>query len=160
MKKLFVVMMAFVLGMAVTSCKQSPKAEGEGAQTEEAQADPQEVIKGVIEKATAEGANWTADQWKDAAKQVMIAVAPGMLKMNEIMKTIDSGQEENPDTAKLSKVMADLEEVGKELQPLGDLMEKFDSIAKTTEVGKAVLEDKEFEKELLKAAGLPKDFHM
>lgn len=159
MKKMFVVMMAFVLGMAVTSCKQSsPKAEG--AQTEEAQADPQEVIKGVVEKATAEGANWTTDQWKDAAKQVIVAMAPSLLQMNDIMKLVETKEGEEPDTAKLSEAMTKMEALAKEMQPLGDLMEKFDSIAKTTEIGKAVMEDKEFEKELKKAAGLPEDFDM
>lgn len=156
MKKMFVVMMAFVLGMAVTSCKQSsPKAEG--AQTEEAAENPQEAVKALVEKASAEGANWTADQWKDAAKQIVVAMAPALQLMNEMNQIISA---EKPDTAKLNATISKLEEVSKEIKPIEEFMEKFDSIAKTTEIGKAVLEDKEFEKELKKAAGLPEDFDM
>ena len=156
MKKMFVVMMAFVLGMAITSCKQSsPKAEG--AQTEEATENPQEVVKALVEKASAEGANWTADQWKDATKQIVVAMSPALQLMNEVSQMIKS---EQPDTAKLNATLNKLEEVGKEIKPIEELMEQFDSIAKTTEIGKAVLEDKEFEKELKKAVGLPEDFDM
>ena len=52
MKKTLVVMMAFVLGLAITSCKQGPKA----VDPEAAAADPAQTLTELIEKSKADGA--------------------------------------------------------------------------------------------------------
>ena len=54
MKKAFIVMMAFMLGMAVTSCKQGQKA---APTAEEVAANPAETLTKLVEQAQAEGAN-------------------------------------------------------------------------------------------------------
>ena len=59
MKKTLVVMMAFMLGLAITSCKQGPKA----VDAAEAAADPAKTLTELVDKAKAEGANWSVDEW-------------------------------------------------------------------------------------------------
>ena len=54
--------MAFVLGLAVMSCKQGPKAEATEA---DAAVDPIQGLTELVEKAKADGANWSVDEWKD-----------------------------------------------------------------------------------------------
>ena len=162
MKKVLVVMMAFVMGMAVTSCKQGPKAEGETAGQEEVTkqtpADPIEALTAVVEKAKAEGANWTVDQWKDAMKEAMVAIAPIMKEMAELTGSVQGKEGEEPDAAKIAEVAGKLEEFSKKYEPMEPLMSQLDSIAKASENGKTVLDDKEFEKQLKQELGLPEDF--
>ena len=55
MKKTLVVMMAFVLGLAITSCKQAPKAAEAAETTEAAAADPVQALTELVEKAKADG---------------------------------------------------------------------------------------------------------
>ena len=71
MKKILVVMIAFVLGMAITSCKQSPKAV-DAADA----ADPAKTLIEIVEKAKAEGANWTVEEWKEVFTTAMKSIAP------------------------------------------------------------------------------------
>ena len=50
MKKTLVVMMAFILGMAITSCKQGPKAEAEATETEATTAEGVKVLADLVER--------------------------------------------------------------------------------------------------------------
>ena len=83
MKKAFIVMMAFMLGMAVTSCKQGQKA---APTAEEVAADPVATLNQLVEKAQAEGANWSVDEWKEAYHTVFLAMSPAMKGMYEVMQ--------------------------------------------------------------------------
>ena len=156
MKKTLVVMMAFILGMAITSCKQTQKAEAEATETEAA-VDGEKVLSDLVEKATAEGANWSVDQWKDAYKQAMGAVAPIMKEVAELIKSIKTEDGKEPDAAKLAEVMTKLAELQKKFKPYEGYMNQFDSIVKLYPNGKAVDEDKEFEAQMKKEFGFPED---
>ena len=151
MKKTLVVMMAFVLGMAITSCKQAPKA----VDPEAAAADPAQTLTELVEKSKAEGANWSVDEWKNAYKTAMAAVAPQMQELGAIMESIKGGPDQEVDTAKVSQVMEKMEELGKKFQPLQDILTQFDSISRSYPNGKAVAEDKEFEKQMMEEFKIP-----
>lgn len=151
MKKTLVVMMAFVLGLAITSCKQAPKA----VDPEAAAADPAQTLTELVEKSKAEGANWSVDEWKNAYKTAMAAVAPQMQELGAIMESIKGGPDQEVDTAKVSQVMEKMEELGKKFQPLQDILTQFDSISRSYPNGKAVAEDKEFEKQMLEEFKIP-----
>ena len=127
MKKTLVVMMAFVLGLAITSCKQAPKA----VDPEAAAADPAQTLTELVEKSKAEGANWSVDEWKNAYKTAMAAVAPQMQELGAIMESIKGGPDQEVDTAKVSQVMEKMEELGKKFQPLQDILTQFDSISRS-----------------------------
>ena len=151
MKKTLVVMMAFVLGLAITSCKQAPKA----VDPEAAAADPAQTLTELVEKSKAEGANWSVDEWKNAYKTAMAAVAPQMQELGAIMESIKGGPDQEVDTAKVSQVMEKMEELGKKFQPLQDILTQFDSISRSYPNGKAVAEDKEFEKQMMEEFKIP-----
>ena len=156
MKKAFIVMMAFMLGMAVTSCKQGQKA---APTAEEVAADPVATLNQLVEKAQAEGANWSVDEWKDAYHTAFLAMSPAMKGMYEVMQLIQ-GEGAATDTASISKAMAKAKDIEAEFGKLGGIVEKFDSIGKLYPNGKTVSEDKEFEKACLKEIGLPEDFNL
>ena len=144
-------MMAFVLGLAITSCKQAPKA----VDPEAAAADPAQTLTELVEKSKAEGANWSVDEWKNAYKTAMAAVAPQMQELGAIMESIKGGPDQEVDTAKVSQAMEKMEELGKKFQPLQDILTQFDSISRSYPNGKAVAEDKEFEKQMMEEFKIP-----
>ena len=156
MKKAFIVMMAFMLGMVVTSCKQGQKA---APTAEEVAADPVATLNQLVEKAQAEGANWSVDEWKEAYHTAFLAMSPAMKGMYEVMQLIQ-GEGAATDTAAISKAMAKAKDIEAEFGKLGGIVEKFDSIGKLYPNGKTVSEDKEFEKACLKEIGLPEDFNL
>ena len=51
--------------------------------------------------------------------------------------------------------MAKMEELGKKFQPLQDILSQFDSISRSYPNGKAVAEDKEFEKQCMEEFKIP-----
>ena len=150
MKKTLVVMMAFVLGLAITSCKQGPKV----VDAAEAAADPAKTLTELVDKAKAEGANWSVDEWKDAFKTAMACVAPTMKEVQELTSSLQTKEGEEPDTAKLAEVMTKLGELKVKYDPIENLISQFDSISKSYPNGKAVSDDKEFEKAMMKEFGL------
>ena len=156
MKKAFVVMMAFMLGMAVTSCKQGQKA---APTAEEVAADPVATLNQLVEKAQSEGANWSVDEWKDAYHTAFLAMAPAMKGMYEVMQLIQ-GEGAATDTAAISKAMQKAQSIEKEFSELGTIVGQLDSIGKLYPNGQTVSEDKEFEKACLKEIGLPEDFNL
>ena len=153
MKKTLVVMMAFVLGLAITSCKQGPKA----VDAAEAAADPAKTLTELVDKAKAEGANWSVDEWKDAFKTAMACVAPTMKEVQELTSSLQTKEGEEPDTAKLAEVMTKLGELKDKYDPIENLISQFDSISKSYPNGKAVSDDKEFEKAMMKEFGIEED---
>lgn len=156
MKKAFIVMIAFVLGLAVTSCKQGQKA---APTAEEVAANPVEILNQLIENAQTEGANWSIDEWKEAYHTVFLAMSPAMKGMYEVMQIIQT-EGAATDTVAINKAMAKAKDIEAQFGKLGDIVEKFDSIGKLYPNGKTVSEDKEFEKQCLKEIGLPEDFSL
>lgn len=151
MKKTLVVMMAFILGLAITSCKQGPKA----ADPEAAAADPAQTLTELIEKAKADGSKWSIDEWKDAYKAAMVAVAPTLKEIGAIMEQFKPKEGEAIDTTKLAAAMEKMKALEENFAPVQELVSQFDSISKSYPNGKAVSEDKEFEKQCKEEFGIP-----
>ena len=151
MKKTLVVMMAFVLGLAITSCKQGPKA----ADPEAAAADPAQTITELIEKSKADGSKWSVDEWKDAYKTAMVAVAPTLKEIGTIMEQFKPKEGEDIDTTKLAEAMNKMKAIEEKFAPVQELLNQFDSISKSYPNGKAVSEDKAFEEQCMKEFGIP-----
>jgi type VI protein secretion system component VasK len=155
MKKLFVFMFALAMGLCITSCKQkageaAPADTEQAAQAEEAQQDPVEVMKNLVEKAKAEGANWSIDQWKDAYKQAMIAMKPMLNQLGELTSSVT----ENSDPAQIAEMMTKAKKMEEDFKPLQTVMNEFEEIAKSTENGKAINDDEEWGKALMKELGI------
>lgn len=151
MKKTLVVMMAFMLGLAITSCKQGPKA----ADPEAAAADPAQTLTELIEKSKADGSKWSVDEWKDAYKTAMVAVAPTLKEIGTIMEQFKPKEGEDIDTTKLAEAMNKMKAIEEKFAPVQELLNQFDSISKSYPNGKAVSEDKAFEEQCMKEFGIP-----
>ena len=151
MKKTLVVMMALMLGLAITSCKQGPKA----ADPEAAAADPAQTLTELIEKSKADGAKWSVDEWKDAYKTAMVAVAPTLKEIGTIMEQFKPKEGEDIDTTKLAEAMDKMKALEEKFAPVQELLNQFDSISKSYPNGKAVSEDKAFEEQCMKEFGIP-----
>ena len=151
MKKTLVVMMALMLGLAITSCKQGPKA----ADPEAAAADPALTRTELIEKSKADGSKWSVDEWKDAYKTAMVAVAPTLKEIGTIMEQFKPKEGEDIDTTKLAEAMNKMKAIEEKFAPVQELLNQFDSISKSYPNGKAVSEDKAFEEQCMKEFGIP-----
>ena len=151
MKKTLVVMMALMLGLAITSCKQGPKA----ADPEAAAADPAQTLTELIEKSKADGSKWSVDEWKDAFKTAMVAVAPTLKEIGTIMEQFKPKEGEDIDTTKLAEAMNKMKAIEEKFAPVQELLNQFDSISKSYPNGKAVSEDKAFEEQCMKEFGIP-----
>jgi hypothetical protein len=151
MKKTLVVMMALMLGLAITSCKQGPKA----ADPEAAAADSAQTLTELIEKSKADGSKWSVDEWKDAYKTAMVAVAPTLKEIGTIMEQFKPKEGEDIDTTKLAEAMNKMKAIEEKFAPVQELLNQFDSISKSYPNGKAVSEDKAFEEQCMKEFGIP-----
>lgn len=151
MKKTLVVMMALMLGLAITSCKQGPKA----VDPEAAAADPAQTLTELIEKSKADGSKWSVDEWKDAYKTAMVAVAPTLKEIGTIMEQFKPKEGEDIDTTKLAEAMNKMKAIEEKFAPVQELLNQFDRISKSYPNGKAVSEDKAFEEQCMKEFGIP-----
>lgn len=146
MKKLLMGFMALAMGLVMVSCGQKADQPANGGEEN----GKQPTLSELVEKAKAEGANWTVDEWKENFKNVMLCVKPMMLKMKEMTEVMEK------DPAKAAEMLAELEN-DNEMKSLDSLMNAFEDAAKATENGKAVADDEEWGKQLLEELGLPTD---
>ena len=158
MKKIFVFMFALAMGLSISSCKQKGEtapadAQGEAAQTEEVAKDPVAALTEILEKAKAEGANWSVDQWKDAFKQALVAAKPMLNQLAEITGSI----KEDATPEQITEAMTKAKKLEEEYKPIQQLMDQIEEIAKSTENGKAVNDDEEWGKSVMKELGINLD---
>ena len=131
MKKLLIGMLALVMAVGFTACTSGTP-----------------TMEEIVASAKADGANWTVDQWKDAYRNMAANVKPMMDEMKEMMELLEK------DPTKAMEMAQNLET---KYAPLNKLVEEFDEIAASTENGKKVAEDKEFEEQLKKEFDFPDD---
>ena len=155
MKKFFVFMFALAMGLSITSCKQKGEAapSDAAAQTEEVAKDPKAALTEIIEKAKAEGANWSVDQWKDAFKQALVAAKPMLTQLAEITGSI----KEDATAEQITEAMTKAKKLEEDYKPIQELMDQLEEVAKSTENGKAVNDDDEWGKSVMKELGIDLD---
>ena len=139
MKKFLTIVMLMVLGLSLTSCGEKALSELSGAE--------------IIEKAKADGANWTEDQWKDAIKGMLKEMKP----MFEAMSKIKEDMENEKDPAKALAALGKIQEEAKKYEDLDKNFREFNKLAKSSENGKKALADEEWGKQVLKELGMPED---
>ncbi|MBR5688510.1 MAG: hypothetical protein IKX36_11245 [Prevotella sp.] len=110
-------------------------------------------LKGLIEKAKAEGANWTEAQWKDAFKEALSATKPMMQEMADLGKKAQDLMAKG-DLEGVSKLQEEGEKITEKYKDLQAQVEEFGKIAESNEIGKKLSNDKAFQDELLKELGL------
>ena len=150
MKNFWIGMLALMLGFCVVSCKENPNKDDK-AKAESEQVEEKVDLADIVAKAKAESANWTADEGKENMKKAMIAVAPSLQKVSEMMKNIGD------DPQKAAEALGKLQSLQEEFAPMEKLMDELDSICNASEIGKAVMEDTVWANQMKKELGIPDD---
>ena len=130
MKKLLFSFIIVAAGVFVTSCgNKSAETATEAEQTEQvaeeasaAEAEQPASLADIVAKAKAEGANWSADEWKAQFKTALEGYKSFAVAMNEAQP-------------------AELEEVTKKYADVPALMEELASLAKQSEGGKVITDE-------------------
>ena len=130
MKKLLFSFIIVAAGLIVTSCgNKSAETATEAEQTEQvakdapaAEAVQPASLADIVAKAKAEGANWSADEWKAQYKVALESYKAFAVAMNEAQP-------------------AELEEITKKYADLPTLMEELTNIAKQSEGGKVITDE-------------------
>ena len=130
MKKLLFSFIIVAAGVFVTSCdNKSAETATEAEQTEQvaeeapaAEAEQPASLADIVAKAKAEGANWSADDWKAQFKVALESYKAFAVAMNEAQP-------------------AELEEITKKYADLPTLMEELTNIAKQSEGGKVITDE-------------------
>ena len=131
MKKLLFSFIIVAAGVFVTSCgNKSAETATEAEQTEQvaeeapaAEAEQPASLADIVAKAKAEGANWSADEWKAQFKTALEAYKPFAVAMNEAQP-------------------AELEEVTKKYADFPALIKEFASLAKQAKGGKDITDER------------------
>lgn len=142
MKKLLFSFIIVVAGLCVVSCgDKNAETANEAEQTEQvakeapaAEAEQPASLADIVAKAKAEGANWSADEWKAQFKTALEAYKTFAVAMNEAQP-------------------AELEEITKKYADVPALMEELVSIAKQAEGGKDITD--EWIQTTMKELGVP-----
>ena len=148
MKKFWIGMLGLLLVFCVTSCKKSEEPKQEEKVTE--QKVDKATIEDILAKAKADGAKWTEAEWKDNVKKVITGIAPIYKKIGDLQKEMGDGE----DPAKAAQYIGELTKVMEEFEPYDNLFDTLDSIANTSEVGKAVINDSTWMKGVMKELGI------
>lgn len=130
MKKVLFSFIIVAAGLFVTSCgNKSAESATEAEQTEQvteeapaAEAEQPASLADIVAKAKAEGANWSADEWKEQFKQALEAYKPFAVAMNEAQP-------------------AEMEEITKKYADFPSLIKEFASLAKQAEGGKEITDE-------------------
>lgn len=154
MKKVLFSISLMVMGLFFVACTNSaPKAEGEAAAKEGTEVKEEvmnlDEIKALVESATKDGANWTEAQWKDAFIKVMKAAKPMLVELKEVQKKIESAGDDD----KL-KVVSELTEKLEKYKDVSEQFDAFNKAAESTEIGKKLNNDENFQKEVEKELGV------
>lgn len=131
MKKIMIGLLALTMVFGFNSCKESTPS-----------------LEELAASAKADGANWSTDEWKDAFKTAMTAVAPMLQEAQELQKKAEA----EPDKA--LEILGTLAQKQEEWKALGDQLDTFMEAAEASENGKKVLEDEEFQMKLFKDLGI------
>lgn len=142
MKKLLFSFIIVAAGVFVTSCgNKSAETATEAEQTEQvaeeapaAEAVQPASLADIVAKAKAEGANWSADDWKAQYKVALESYKAFAVAMNEAQS-------------------AEMEEVTKKYADVPSLMEELTNIAKQSEGGKVITD--EWIQTTMKELGIP-----
>lgn len=106
-------------GSATDSTAQAAEQVEQPAEAAPAPAEQPASLADIVEKAKAEGAKWSADEWKEQFKKALEAYKPFAVAMDKAQP-------------------ADLEKIAKDYDGYPELIKEFATIAKQSEGGKAI----------------------
>lgn len=140
----FVVIVLFII--AAFQNRNNPAVDTENTVTE--QVSEELTLEEIVAKAKAESAYWTIVDWKYYIKAAMASIAPIFKKIGEMQQQIGD------DPEKAAAALGDLAKLMEEMEPMDKLYDELDSIAQTSEIGKAVMADTVWAKQVAEELGI------
>ncbi len=141
-------MLALMLGFCVVSCKEKSEQAAKAGDAVE-KVDENLSLEDIVAKAKAEGANWTADEWKANMKSALAILAPTLKEFAEMTEKVKA------DPSKAMELVAEMEKKQVEFEPIKKMIDELDSIAGASDIGKAVMEDTVWTNQVKKELGIP-----
>ncbi len=99
-------------------------------------------LEDIVTRARTESGQWTEDEWKANLKFAMVAIAPLLKQVQDYQEMIGD------DETKAAEHINELSSLLEVFEPYEKLFNELDALANASEIGKAVLEDPEWEKEV------------
>ncbi len=99
-------------------------------------------LEDIVTRARTESGQWTEDEWKANLRFAMIAIAPLLKQVQDYKEMIGD------DETKAAEHINELSSLLEVFEPYEKLFNELDALANASEIGKAVLEDPEWEKEV------------
>ncbi len=97
-------------------------------------------LEDIVTRARTESGQWTEDEWKANLRFAMIAIAPLLKQVQDYKEMIGD------DETKAAEHINELSSLLEVFEPYEKLFDELDSLANASEIGKAILEDPEWEK--------------
>ena len=99
-------------------------------------------LEEIVARARTESGQWTEDEWKANLRFAMIAIAPLLKQVQDYQEMIGD------DETKAAEHINELSSLLEVFEPYEKLFDELDALANASEIGKAILEDPEWEKEV------------
>ena len=167
MKKFLLAMLTVATATCFMACKTEggkPATEGEKPATEQTTPEVQKVtleeMTALVEKAKAEGKDWSVDQWKDACRTMIMGMKPMFDVLLDFQKKTEDPEakkrlEENP--AEQAQLMADMLKALEPYKPMEKVMDEFEEAQNASANGKLVAADTTWLNNMAKELGVPLD---
>ena len=154
MKKILLSLIAAVACLVMTSCtgettdNASQSSSATSTSTSQV-AEPEQVsLQELIDKAKADGANWSVDQWKEHFIKALNAYKPFATEFGAIMSKIENGEGD------AKALMDQAKELEKKYPDYPKLMNQLEDVAKATANGKALLDNPEWLQNKMEELGI------
>ncbi len=99
-------------------------------------------LEDIVTRARTESAQWTEEEWKANLRFAMLAIAPLLKQVQDYQEMIGD------DETKAAEHINELSSLLEVFEPYQKLFDELDALANASEIGKAILEDPEWEKEV------------
>ena len=148
-------MFALLTSASMVSCNQKQEAANAAADsTKQEVAQPAPAaeeapsLAAIVEKMEKEGANWNEEQWKENMKLALLSMKPIMVKMEELVKKMETDTE---------AAIAELQEISEsgEFEQFEELTNKMEKIMEANPIAKKLNEYDSWLEEFVKENGIP-----
>jgi hypothetical protein len=146
MKRITLILALCLIGFASASAQTPVKADTTKQGVAQATAVPS--LATIVEKMEKEGANWNEEQWKENMKLALLSMKPIMVKMEELVKKMETDTE---------AAIAELQEISEsgEFEQFEELTNKMEKIMEANPIAKKLNEDDSWLEEFVKENGIP-----
>ena len=146
MKRITLIIALCLIGFASASAQTPVKADTTKQGVAQATAVPS--LATIVEKMEKEGANWNEEQWKENMKLALLSMKPIMVKMEELVKKMETDTE---------AAIAELQEISEsgEFEKFEELTNKMEKIMEANPIAKKLNEDDSWLEEFILENGIP-----